>query len=79
MGIPEEIPRSLEVVEFFRKTDDFPPIVEQANKLKVMVGGFFVDKMPLGFVNEYTAKVARSSDLVLVMDKYLMIEHHHLT
>ena len=41
LDIPFEIQRTLEVVDIFRKTEDVPPIVEQAIELKTKVGQTF--------------------------------------
>ena len=79
MDIPVEIQRTLEVVDIFRKTEDVPPIVEQAIELKMRVGRPFVVWMQFGIVNEQAAEPARRAGLVIVMDKCLMIEHHDLT
>ena len=79
MDIPIEIQRTLEVVDIFRKTEDVPPIVEQAIDLKMRVGRPFVVWMQFGIFNEQAAEPARRAGLVIVMDKCLMIEHHHLT
>ena len=34
--------------------------------------------MQLGIVNEQAAEAARRAGLIVVMDKCLMVEHHHL-
>lgn len=78
LDIPVEIQRTLEVVDVFRKAEDVPPIVEQAIELKTRVDRPFVVWMQLGIINEQAAEAARHSGLVVVMDKCLMTEHHHI-
>lgn len=78
LDIPVEIQRTLEVVDVFRKAEDVLPIVEQAIELKTRVDRPFVVWMQLGIINEQAAEAARHSGLVVVMDKCLMTEHHHI-
>ena len=77
LDIPVEIQKTIDVVDIFRKSEDVPPIVEQAIKLKASVGRPFVVWMQLGIVNEEAAEAARQAGLIVVMDKCLMIEHLH--
>ena len=52
LDIPAEVRRTIDVVDIFRKSEDVPPIVEQAIKLKQKYGKPFVVWMQLGIVNE---------------------------
>ncbi len=79
LEIPEEIQKTIEVVDIFRRPDDVPPIVEQAVKLKAKYGKPFVVWMQLGIVNEQAAETARKAGLTVVMDKCLMVEHRRLS
>ena len=78
LDIPEETKRTIDVVDVFRKAENVPPIVEQAIKLKQMVGRPFVVWMQLGIVNEQAAEAAQKAGLVVVMDKCMMAEHQRL-
>jgi predicted CoA-binding protein len=78
LDIPSEIQKTIEIVDIFRRSEDVPPIVEQAIELKAMFGKPLVVWMQLGIVNEQAAESARKSGLIVVMDKCLMIEHHGL-
>jgi predicted CoA-binding protein len=78
LDIPEETQRTIDVVDVFRKAENVPPIVEQAIKLKQMVGRPFVVWMQLGIVNEQAAEAAQKAGLVVVMDKCMMAEHQRL-
>jgi predicted CoA-binding protein len=79
LEIPDEIQKTIDIVDIFRRSEDVPPIVQQAIELKRMVGRPFVVWMQLGIVNEEAAEAARRAGLVVVMDKCLMVEHQHLT
>jgi uncharacterized protein len=78
IDIPLQIQKTIDVVDVFRRSEDVPPIVQQAIELKSRVGRPFVVWMQLGIVNEQAAKAARDAGLVVVMDRCLMVEHHHL-
>lgn len=76
--IPVEIQKTIEIVDIFRKVEDVPPIVEQAIQLKAKFGRPFVVWMQLDIVNEQAAEAARNAGLIVVMNRCLMVEHHHL-
>ena len=78
LDIPEETQRTIDVVDVFRRAENVPPVVEQAIKLKQMVGRPFVVWMQLGIVNEQAAEAAQKAGLVVVMDKCMMAEHQRL-
>ncbi|MFQ5873522.1 MAG: CoA-binding protein, partial [Dehalococcoidia bacterium] len=59
--------------DIFRKSEDVPPIVEQA----IGIGASAV-WMQLGIVNEQAAANAREAGLAVVMDKCMLIEHQRL-
>jgi uncharacterized protein len=78
LSMPEEIQKTIDIVDIFRKPEDVPPIVEQAIQIKAKLGRPFVVWMQLGIVNEAAAEAARKAGLIVVMNKCLMVEHHHL-
>ena len=78
LDIPPEIQKTIEIVDIFRPAKDVPPIVEQAIKIKQLFGKPFVVWMQLGIINEQAAEMAKQADLIVVMDKCLMVEHHRL-
>ena len=71
LEIPKEI--KIDIVDIFRKSEDVPPIVDEAIKI-----GAKTVWMQLGVVNESTALKAKSSGLNVVMDKCIKIEHSML-
>jgi predicted CoA-binding protein len=78
LDIPTEIQKQIDVVDLFRLTEDVPPIVAQAVKLRKMHGKPCVVWMQLEIVNEKAAAAARKAGLIVVMDKCLMQEHKRL-
>ena len=64
------IPHKVDVVNIFRKSEDVPPIVDQAIQIKAKVVW-----MQEGIVNEEAAKKANDAGLTVVMDKCMYKEH----
>lgn len=77
LDIPEEIQKTIDIVDIFRKAEDVPIVVEQAIELKRSVGRPYVVWMQLDIVNEKAAEMAKQAGLMVVMDKCLMKEHLH--
>ncbi len=63
---------NIDIVDCFRKSDDIPPIADEA----IAIG---VDClwMQLGIINEEAAAKARAAGVAVVMDRCLKIEHMH--
>ena len=64
------IPEKVEVVDIFCKSEDIPPIVEEAIKI-----GAKAVWMQEGIVNKAAAKKAELAGLLVVMDKCMRKEH----
>ncbi len=75
LEIPDEIQKLIEVVDIFRRSEDVPPIVEQAISLHARNGKPQVVWMQSGVVNEQAAEIARKAGLKVVMDRCVMVEH----
>jgi len=73
--LPEELKKEVEVVDIFRRSEDVPPIVDEAIEMHREVGRPWAVWMQLGIVNEEAARKARDSGLVVVMDRCMKIEH----
>ena len=78
LDIPAQIQKEIEVVDVFRRSEDVPPVVDQAVKLKKKYGKPCVVWMQLGIVNEQAAETAEKAGLTVVMDKCMMKEHKRL-
>jgi len=72
---PEDIVKSTDIVDIFRRSSDVPPIVEQAIQLRKKYGKPEVIWMQLGIVNEEAAKAARDNGMIVIMDRCMKIEH----
>lgn len=68
------IPEKIEVVDIFRKSEDIPPIVDEAIKI-----GAKAVWMQEGIVNKAAAKKAESAGLLVVMDRCMRKEHMRLS
>ncbi len=67
------IPEKVDVVDIFRRSEDVPPIVEQAIKI-----GAKTVWMQEGVINEAAALRARQAGLNVVMDRCIWKEYRRL-
>jgi predicted CoA-binding protein len=67
------IPESVDVVDVFRRSEEVPPIVEEA----IRIGAKAV-WMQEGVINEEAGARARGAGLMVVMDKCMRKEHWRL-
>lgn len=69
----ESVPEKIDVVQIFRRSEDVPPIVDDAIKV-----GAKVVWMQEGIVNEEAAQKAREAGLQVVMDACMRATHRRL-
>ena len=67
------VPQKVDVVQIFRKSEDVPPLVEDAIKM-----GAKAVWMQEGVINEAAAQRATGAGLAVVMDKCMKKEHQKL-
>jgi predicted CoA-binding protein len=78
LDTPEEIQKTIEIVDIFRPSADVPSIVEQAVELKERHDKPYVIWMQLGIIDEQAAGTARAAGLTVVMNRCMMQEHKKL-
>jgi predicted CoA-binding protein len=67
------VPEKIDVVEIFRKSEDVPPVVDDAIK-----AGARVIWMQEGIVNEEAAQKAQEAGMQVVMDTCMRVSHRRL-
>ncbi len=78
LDIPDEIQKTVDIVDIFRRSEEVPLIMQQVIEMKLRVGRPFVVWMQLGIVNNEAAEAAQHAGLIVVMDSCLMVEHQRL-
>ncbi|MCL2358236.1 MAG: CoA-binding protein [Nitrososphaerota archaeon] len=78
LDIPPEIQKTIDIIDIFRKSEDVPPVVEQAIKLRNQFGRPCVIWMQRGIINIDAAKTAQQTGLKVIMDRCIMEDHLHL-
>jgi hypothetical protein len=73
--LPNRLMLEIDVVDIFRRSEDVPPVVEQAIELHKRYAKPKTVWMQLGIVNEEAAQKARSAGMEVVMDRCMKIEH----
>ena len=67
----DEIDFEVDIVDIFRKSEDTPPIVEKATKLKGVKCIFLQE----GIKNEESKRIAEEAGIYYVEDSCLMVDH----
>ena len=73
--LPDEVRKAVDVVDIFRRSEDIPPIVDEAISLHNGAGHPTAIWMQLGIVNEEAARKAKAAGMDVVMDRCMKIEH----
>jgi predicted CoA-binding protein len=73
--LPDDLKRSIDVVDIFRPSGDVPLIVDQAVEMRSRFGRPSAIWMQLSIVNEVAAQRAREVGLKVVMNRCMKIEH----
>jgi predicted CoA-binding protein len=67
------IPQKIDVVQVFRRSEDVPPVVDQALRI-----GAKIVWMQEGIINEEAAKTAEAAGLKVVMNRCMRETHRRL-
>lgn len=67
------VPGQIDIACIFRKSDQVPPIMQQA-----ITKGVPLVWMQLGIINEKAAVLAQQHGIAVVMDRCLQVEHQRL-
>ena len=78
LEIPDDLQKTIDVVDIFRPSTDVPLIVDQVIQLKRRFGKPNVLWMQLGIVNEDAERKAKDADLTVIMDRCMRIERRKL-
>ncbi len=73
VSMPPEVSKTIEIVNIFRKSDDIPPVVDEAIAI-----GAKVIWMQSGIANESAAEKARNAGLIVIENRCIAEEHKHL-
>lgn len=79
LDMPDEIQKTIEIVDVFRPSHEVLSIVEQLVQMKKRYGVPHVFWMQLGIINEQAAEIARKAGLIVIMDRCMMREHRRLS
>lgn len=64
------VPTRIDIVNIFRRSELVLPVVQEAIKIRPMAIW-----MQLGISNEEAARLAAQNDIMVIMDKCIMVEH----
>ena len=78
LDLPEDIKSTLDIVDVFRRSEDIPPIVDQALQLHRTYSRPRVFWMQLGIENEDSAQKLRSAGIQVFQDICMMATHRLL-
>ncbi len=73
--IPDEVAKSVEVVEVFRPSGELPGVATQAVEMKLKTGRPFVFWAQLGLENEDAKKILQAGGVKFVMNACMRTQH----
>jgi predicted CoA-binding protein len=72
--LPEDLKASIEVVDIFRRSEDVPPVVEEAVEIRKKYSRLMAIWMQEGVVNKEAARAAEEAGLIVIMDRCIKKE-----
>src|SRR4030067_2398731 len=69
LDISAKLQKTIDIVDVFRKSEDVPPVVEQAVKLKEKYGKPCVFWIQLGIVNEQVSETPKNTRITVILSK----------
>lgn len=78
LDLPSDLQAEIEVVDIFRRSEDVPPIVDQAIQLRRKNSKPYVIWMQLEIVNEEAANRAREAGMTVIMNQCMKVETERL-
>lgn len=76
--IPDELAKTVEVVDVFRPSEEFPQVARMVAEMKGKTGRPFVFWGQLGLENEEAKKILSDAKIEYVMDKCMRVEHRFM-
>lgn len=73
--IPEKTAKTVEVVDVFRPSEEFPEVARQVVEMKKRTGRPYVFWGQLGLENERAKEILSDAGVEYVMDKCMRLEH----
>ncbi len=77
-GLPENLKQTLDIVDVFRKSEDIPPIANEALELRRSYDRPQVFWMQLGISNEMAARSLREGGIQVIENACMMATHRLL-
>jgi uncharacterized protein len=76
--IPDQVAKTVDVVDVFRPSDEFPEVAKQVAEMKKRTGRPLVFWGQLGLENEEAKKILSDAKVDYVMDKCMRVEHRFM-
>lgn len=76
--LPQDLARTVEVVDVFRPSEEFPQVAEQVVRMKKRAGMPFVFWGQLDLENEEAKKILSTAGIDYVMDRCMRTEHKRM-
>ena len=76
--LPDELARSVEVVDVFRPSEELPQVAQQVVEMKKRTGRPFVFWGQLGLENDEAKKILKDANVEYVMDECMRVVHRFM-